>query len=165
MVHAYGCHGNCSFALALTLVHLQYYCVYLTPVEGKKLVNQSTNLPCCLYAAGRARYMLTWQMHTTAFKVRLPGSPGRDPSLVDLLACPLPDHITNCNFVGDFLWQNNWTSMSSCYVRAKVCKCGVTNLVIRPQIAITPDTQTLLLGAFVVCFLHYLALQAVLVCL
>ncbi len=116
-------------------------CVYLTPVEGKELVNQSTNLPCCLYAAGRARYMLTWQMHTTAFKVRPPGSPGRDPSLVDLLACPLPDHTTKCNFVGDLLWQNNWTSMSSCYVRAKVCKCGVTKLVLSPQMAITPSAS------------------------
>lgn len=33
------------------------------------------------------------------------------------------------------------TSMSSCYVRAKVCKCGVTKLVICPQIAITPSAS------------------------
>ncbi|DBB15959.1 TPA: hypothetical protein ACH3X3_003333 [Trebouxia sp. C0006] len=34
-------------------------------------------------------------------QVRPPGSPGRDPSLVDHMACPLPDHTTNCKFVGD----------------------------------------------------------------
>ena len=55
-------------------------CLYLTPVEGKKLVNQSTYLPCCLYAAGRARYMLTWQMHTTAFKCGPQAAPAGNPA-------------------------------------------------------------------------------------
>ena len=55
----------------------------------------------CMRAAGWARYVLTWQMHLTDSKVRPSGSPGRDSSLVDLMACPFPEHSSNCKFVGE----------------------------------------------------------------
>ena len=54
-----------------------------------------------MHGAGWARYVLTWQMHLTDSKVRPSGSPGRDTSLVDLMACPFPEHSTNCKFVGE----------------------------------------------------------------
>ena len=49
---------------------------------------------------GWARYVLTWQMQLTDSKVRPSGSPGRDSSLLDLMACPFPEHSANCKFVG-----------------------------------------------------------------
>ncbi|DBA99727.1 TPA: hypothetical protein ACH3X3_012278 [Trebouxia sp. C0006] len=53
-----------------------------------------------------------------SLQVRHPGSPGREPSLVDLLACPLPDHTTNCKFVAPCSLHEpdqDGTGVAACY--------------------------------------------------
>ena len=79
-------------------------------------------LPNYLYVAG------SWQTHMTTSKCGPQAAPAGTPAWWTTWLAPCRTTPLTASLSAILLWQNNWTSMPSCYVRAKACKCGVTKL-------------------------------------
>ena len=99
LLHVHACQvsfknqSSCDIACVIALT--------LSPDSQGSRGNHNFVLLTLLWCAGWARYVLTWQMQLSDSKVRPSGSPGRDSSLMDLMACPFPEHSPNCKFVGE----------------------------------------------------------------